>query len=85
MSALLIGPEQISDINAAVERARKRPIPWRVLKAALPQRQDTDMVTLADREPVEHVRPESVCIDLPANYELRGAAGRAVHAYLSLG
>jgi hypothetical protein len=89
INALLIGPEQIRDINAAVERARKRPIPWRVLKAAMPGGQDTDVVTLADREPVEHIRPESECIELPANYRLcvsfeEQPAGLCMHVSVSI-
>jgi hypothetical protein len=66
--ALVIGRQEVERIAAAVARARARPIPWHVLKAAMTPRQDIPVVTLADRASVERLRPQSEIVDLPVGY-----------------
>jgi hypothetical protein len=89
MSALLLGSEEIATIKTAVDRARARPIPWALLKAALPENQNTDVVTLADRAAVEIYRPPAEEVFLPANYRLcvsfeEQPAGLCMHCSLSV-
>jgi hypothetical protein len=70
MAVLVIGKDELDRINAAVARARARPIPWDVLKAAMPGNQNTRTLTLADRAPVESARPQSEMVDLPIGFRL---------------
>jgi hypothetical protein len=89
MRPLIIGPKEQQHIAAAIERARARPIPWSVLKVAMPANQGTDTVTLADREPVERARPRSEMIDLPVGFRLaisveEQPAGMCLHISISV-
>lgn len=86
--ALLVGPRELEHIAAAVQRARARPIPWDVLKRAITTNQGPVM-TLADREPVEHVRPPSEIVNIPVGYRLNVSfeeqpAGMCMHVSISV-
>jgi hypothetical protein len=89
MRALLIGPQEKKQIAEAVARARSRPIPWATLKAAATPRQNLPVVTLADRAPVEHLRPRSEMVDIPNGFCLAVSfeeqpAGMCMHMSISV-
>jgi hypothetical protein len=65
--ALLIGPTEQAAINAAIERARARPIAFETVKAQAIEHKD--MVTLADRKKsIGDARPQSEHVLLPIGY-----------------
>jgi hypothetical protein len=89
MSDLFLGKPQIEAITAAVARARARPIPWGTLKPARPRDQESDVVTLADREEIEAHRPPAEQVLLPLNYRLcvsfeEQPAGMCMHVSMSV-
>src|SRR3954471_4241732 len=65
---LLIGEVEAATIRAAVSRARRRPIPWSVLRDCVPDNQDIDTVKLSDRGKLPPRKPEHV--PLPLGYGL---------------
>lgn len=67
---LLIGESEKAAIVRAVERARRRPVPWSELKKSLPLNQDTDEVRLQDRNPTAPPRRESQIVEIPVGYTL---------------
>jgi hypothetical protein len=50
MTVFLIGPDDEARLKIAVVTALKNPIPWEVVKTGITGNQETDTVTLADRE-----------------------------------
>lgn len=65
--ALIIGTIQEIEIKAAVKRARKRPIPWDVLRQVAVVGAGGPLLRLEDRGP-EHKRPRSEEVLLPIGY-----------------
>jgi hypothetical protein len=83
---LLIGEVEANAIRAAIVRARKKPIPWSVLREHLPDNQQTDTITLADRGKLPPRKPEHVL--LPLGYRLsvtfeEQPAGLCLHLSMS--
>lgn len=70
MSVLLIGTKEQVEIDAAVARARRKPLPLAVLKEVAHQPQNTAHVTLADR-PKNFKRPQSEIVLIPMHYQLQ--------------
>lgn len=90
MSTFYIGAEETAAIEAAVERARQRMIPWDVLRKTAIPNQDSPTVTLADREHVgeEQIDRQSQHVLLPFGYRLSVSceeqpAGICLHFSLS--
>jgi hypothetical protein len=86
MSILIIGTKEQDAIDAAMKRARERPITIDML-AALAVDQTTTVLTLADRKQFKRPRSEEVL--LPTNYRLaisyeEQPAGLCAHMSLSV-
>jgi hypothetical protein len=64
---LALSPKELADIKDAVERARKRPIPWEVLRGRAID-DPGPFVKLKDRKPGRRPDPESVVV--PFGYRL---------------
>ena len=67
MGVLALNEEVLRDITAAVERARKKPIPWEVLKSRAVD-DPAPYLKLADRKP--GLRPTPEMVDVPVGYRL---------------
>jgi hypothetical protein len=83
---LLIGEVEADAIRAAIARARKKPIPWTVLREFVTPNQQTDTVTLADRGKLPPRQRERVL--LPLGYQLsitfeEQPAGLCMHLSMS--
>jgi hypothetical protein len=90
MSVLVIGTVEQAAIAAALQRARKRPIPFDVLSASAID-QTTDVVTLEERRKHggDFHRPKSEQVMLPVGYRLaisyeEQPAGLCLHLSLSI-
>jgi hypothetical protein len=55
VTVFLIGPDDEARLKIAVVSALKNPIPWEIAKDRVTKNQETDTVTLADREDVAPV------------------------------
>jgi hypothetical protein len=90
MSVLVIGKIELEIIARAVAKARKRPIPFDVVKAGVIDRA-SDVVTLEDRRKTggDFFRPVSEQVLLPVGYRLaisyeNQPAGLCLHLSLSI-
>lgn len=60
MRPLILDPDTLAAIKAAVERARAKPIPWETLRRHVPQQRESKRkLTLADRGDDRDWRPPS--------------------------
>lgn len=64
MTALLITPEKIAEINAAVAKARANVIPWKLMRdfAIYDSEKPTDTLMLSERKPGSVRRPASISV-----------------------
>jgi hypothetical protein len=91
MTVFLISLEDEKRLKAAVERAQANPIPWAVLQTGISANQDSDNVTLTDRERApeivrDHVQVPNVM--LPFGWRVaisceEQPAGRLLHVSMS--
>lgn len=70
MRALLIDADVLRQVQAAIARARARPIPLEIVEAARLPNQNTRYVTLEDRKTTDHVRPQAEHIEIPVGYRM---------------
>lgn len=70
MRALLIDAEVLRRVQAAMARARAKPIPLEIVQAAKLPDQGKSYITLEERRSTDHVRPQAEHVEIPVGYRL---------------